>query len=103
VDIKRQKPEPDGVLSCLERLTAFAPGCVLYIGDHETDVRCARNAQRALNERGIRIDVVSVAACFDGHSGPAGWANPPDFVAWSPPEIARIAARVRDQPVLRAD
>jgi HAD superfamily hydrolase (TIGR01549 family) len=48
VPLTCQKPAPDCVLACLERLTAFAPGRVLYIGDHETDVRCARNAQRAL-------------------------------------------------------
>ncbi|MFI5184047.1 MAG: HAD family hydrolase [Vicinamibacteria bacterium] len=94
VDIKRQKPEPDGVLACLEQMTALAPGRALYIGDHETDVRCARNARRALAARGAALDVVSVAACFDGHAGPSGWAHQPDYVAWSPREVIDIAERL---------
>lgn len=91
VDIKRQKPEPDGLLACLEQLTGLAPGRVLYIGDHETDVRCARNTQRALAARGTAVLVVSVAACFAGHAGPGDWTHQPDHVAWSPHEVVEIA------------
>lgn len=94
VPLQRQKPEPDGVLACLERLTAFAPGRVLVIGDHETDLRCARNAQRALAERGEAVEVLSVAACFGGHGGCASWGEQPDFVARSPREVALIAERL---------
>jgi N-acetyl-D-muramate 6-phosphate phosphatase len=95
VDIKHQKPEPDGVLACLERLRALAPGCALYIGDHETDVRCAENAQRALADRGVAIKVVSVAACFGAHAGPGAWTHKPDYVASSPPQVLEIAQRCR--------
>ncbi len=95
VDIKRQKPEPDGVLACLKQLTGLAPGCALYIGDHETDVRCARNAQRALASNGLAIEVVSVAACFGGHAGPGSWTQQPDHVAWSPRQVVEIAQRLR--------
>jgi HAD superfamily hydrolase (TIGR01549 family) len=94
VHIKRQKPEPDGILACLEQLTALAPGCAMYIGDHATDVRCARNAQQALVARGVALEVVSVAACFGGHAGPGGWAHQPDYVAWSPHQIVEIAQRL---------
>jgi phosphoglycolate phosphatase-like HAD superfamily hydrolase len=94
VDIKRQKPEPDGVLRCLEQLTALEPGCVVYIGDHETDVRCARNAQRALAARGLGVELVSVAACFGGHPGPSAWTHQPDHVAWSPQQVVEIARRL---------
>ncbi len=93
VDIKRQKPQPDGILACLERLSALGPGRVLYIGDHETDVRCARNAQQALSARGLAVEMVSVAACFAGHAGPDTWTHQPDYVAWSPQEILQIAQR----------
>lgn len=82
VDIKRQKPEPDGVLACLDELTALAPGHALYIGDHETDVRCARKAQRTLA----------------AHAGPAGWSHQPDYVAWSPREVLEIADAVSARP-----
>jgi HAD superfamily hydrolase (TIGR01549 family) len=91
VDIKRQKPEPDGFLACLSRLTGLAPGRVLYVGDHETDVRCARNAARALAVRGAAVEIVSVAACFAGHAGPVAWRHQPDWVAWSPQRVAEIA------------
>lgn len=94
VHIKRQKPEPDGILACLEQLTAFAPGCVLYIGDHETDVRCARNAQQALLERGVDVEVVSVAACFAGHAGTGAWTHQPDYLARSPHQVVEIAGRL---------
>ncbi len=94
VPINRQKPEPDGVLACLEQLTALAPGRALYVGDHETDVRCARNAQQALAARGHQVLVVSVAACFGGHAGPEDWTHQPDHVAWSPREVVEIARRL---------
>ena len=93
VGITRQKPEPDGLLICLEQLHALEAGVVLYIGDHETDVRCARNAQQSLVARGGAVKLVSVAACFDGHAGPRTWTHQPDFVAWSPREILAIAKR----------
>lgn len=91
VGIARQKPEPDGLIVCLERLGAIEAGVVLYIGDHETDVRCARNAQELLGARGGAVEMVSVAACFDGHAGPGTWTHQPDFVARSPREILAIA------------
>lgn len=93
VDITRQKPEPDGLLVCLEQLDALEAGAVVYIGDHETDVRCARNAQRSLVARGGAVRMVSVAACFNGHAGPGTWTHQPDLVARSPREILAIAKR----------
>jgi len=94
VGITRQKPEPDGLLVCLEQLDALEASRVVYIGDHETDVRCARNAQQALLARGGAVEMVSVAACFDGHAGPGAWTHQPDYVAWSPREILAIAERL---------
>jgi HAD superfamily hydrolase (TIGR01549 family) len=94
VPINRQKPEPDGVLACLEQLTALGRGRALYVGDHETDVRCARNARQALAASGHEVEVVSVAACFAGHAGPADWTHQPDHVAWSPREVVAIAQRL---------
>jgi HAD superfamily hydrolase (TIGR01549 family) len=94
VPLTCQKPAPDCVLACLEQLAAFAPGSVMYVGDHETDVRCARNAQRALADRGVALQVVSVAACFVGDIGLDGWTHQPDHVARSPREVAEIAERL---------
>ncbi len=93
VHIKRQKPEPDGLLACLEALTGFSAGCVLYVGDHETDITCARNAQRVLRERQLDIDVHSVAATFIDNGEPRKWRTQPDFVAQRPLDLVSI---VRD-------
>lgn len=90
VHIARQKPDPDGLLACLEVLEAV-PGHVLYVGDHETDVRCARNAQRMLAARGTAFHVVSIAAAFDGRDEHGAWEMQADFVAQTPVEIVEIA------------
>jgi phosphoglycolate phosphatase-like HAD superfamily hydrolase len=91
VDIRRQKPAPDGLLDCVRALTAHAPGIVLYLGDHETDVRCAHNARAALAERQIPVEIVTVAVSFTGASEPDGWAHRPDFRARHPHDVMDIA------------
>jgi HAD superfamily hydrolase (TIGR01549 family) len=94
VHIKRQKPEPDGLLACLEQLTGFAPGQALYVGDHETDARCARNAGAALKARGIAVDVLSVAACFADHLDHRDWAVQPDYAARHPRDLLDIVCAI---------
>ena len=90
VDIRRQKPEPDGLLRCIEELTGFSPGCLLYIGDHETDVRCAQNADRALLENDLNLQIISIAICHDDMTNPAQWTYSPDRIASSPNDIIQI-------------
>jgi len=43
VDIKRQKPKPDGLLYCIDKLSIPDSGVLFYIGDHETDMQCVLN------------------------------------------------------------
>lgn len=95
VHIQRQKPEPDGLLACLEQLTGFAPGQALYVGDHETDAHCARNAGGALRARGIAVEVLSVAACFVDHLDHRAWAVQPDFVARHPADLLEIVPQLQ--------
>ncbi|MCG8604090.1 HAD-IA family hydrolase [bacterium] len=90
VDIQRQKPEPDGLLNCLEKLTSFSPGKVIYIGDHETDVKCVRNTNLALRELEVETDVISVGAFYGDHNDDADWQIKPDYRADSPSDITRI-------------
>lgn len=97
VHIKRQKPEPDGLLACLEALTGFSPGCVLYVGDHETDITCARNARRVLRERSLDIDLRSVAATFIDNGAPHAWRTRPDFVAQRPLDLVSIVKRLQGE------
>jgi phosphoglycolate phosphatase-like HAD superfamily hydrolase len=64
VDMRKQKPEPDGLLLCLEKLTGLASGYVFYIGDHETDVKCAANANRVLRDRKPEVKIITIAALY---------------------------------------
>jgi HAD superfamily hydrolase (TIGR01549 family) len=92
VPLDRQKPAPDGLLACIEELTGMRGGRVLYVGDHETDVRCAHNANDALRERDVPITVQSVAASFLNPDEPQHWSSRPDFIARAPHDLIAIAA-----------
>lgn len=91
VDIRRQKPEPDALLDCIGRLTGFGPGVVLYVGDHETDARCAANARRVLADRGHDVAIVTVAAGFTGPPDVEHWSIQPEHTALHPHDVIRIA------------
>lgn len=94
VHIRRQKPEPDGLLLCLEQVSALTSGRVLYVGDHETDVRCAANANAELRRRGAAVRVVAVAARFTGDAEHEEWSVRPDYAVAHPQEIVAIAAGI---------
>ena len=96
VDIRRQKPAPDGLLDCIGDLTGFGPGNVIYVGDHETDVRCAVNARQALADRGSEVRLTTIAAAFVGPIDFDGWAHQPDYTARHPHEVIEIARRLLD-------
>jgi HAD superfamily hydrolase (TIGR01549 family) len=91
VRLTRQKPAPDGVLACLEALGAPPPARLVSVGDHETDVRSARNAGDELAQRGTGCEVIAIAVRFVDGEDPAAWDARPDFVAGSPAELLAIA------------
>ena len=88
----RQKPAPDGLLDCLERLTRMGPGAAFYVGDHPTDAICVTRARQEMATRGLDIDVWSIAALYGGESAD-GWPVSPDFFARSPHDIVAIVDR----------
>lgn len=90
VDLDRQKPSPDGLLSCMDKLSARGAGCVCYIGDHETDVLCARAANRALQEKNDDIKIFSIGACYDSGPDTSAWHTKPDFEARRVEDILKI-------------
>ena len=92
VDLRRQKPAPEGLLRCVEILTDFQPGCVFYVGDHETDAICAARAREELAARDLRVEVISIGACYDGEPA-ATWAVQPDHTVRRPEEIVEIVTR----------
>ncbi len=94
VRLTGQKPAPDGFLACVDALGPPAPTRIVSVGDHETDVRCARNTQAALAERGAACEVVAIAVRFVDGVDPASWAAQPDHVAHDPAELLDL---VREQ------
>ena len=95
VDIKRQKPAPDGLLSCIAALSVPEPGNICYIGDHETDVQSASAANHTLRRINTDVRIHSIGACYDFGLDISSWSDHPDFVAWSVEEIVEIVERIR--------
>jgi len=89
VAMSAQKPAPDGLLQCIERLSTFQTGTVFYVGDHEADTVCAVSAHAVLADRGDAVAVVAIAALFDGESAD-GWATAPGFIARHPSNVRDI-------------
>ena len=88
----RQKPAPDGLLDCVERLIPAGPATVFYVGDHPTDAMCVARARREIAARGGDVRVWSIAALYGGES-PDGWPEVPDFQAPTPEDIVAIVDR----------
>ncbi|MGD8856929.1 MAG: HAD-IA family hydrolase, partial [Chloroflexota bacterium] len=57
VGFQQQKPAPDGLLYCLEQL-GLGRGEVLFVGDHDTDVICARRANAILAQKHVDLRVL---------------------------------------------
>lgn len=92
VPFARQKPEPDGLVLCLEELTSLAPGVVLLVGDHEMDLLSASKANDYFEAEGIDIRVLSVGVNFRTQQHSSSWPVAPDFEATRPEEILAVVA-----------
>jgi phosphoglycolate phosphatase-like HAD superfamily hydrolase len=90
VDLKRQKPYPDGLIMCIERLTNSVSGYILYIGDHETDVRCTVNANNILSENKKDIKIVSFGAFYGFNVDTSDWSVLPDYQIQNAADIKSI-------------
>jgi len=88
VPAARQKPAPDGLLACLEALTGLAPGRVFYVGDHDTDIRCAVAAQAELDRRSAAVEVVAVGVEFGGYR--TEWSVAPHHAVRAPGELLEV-------------
>ena len=91
VDLKRQKPYPDGLLMCIERLTNSGSGYILYIGDHETDIQCALNANNILIETNRDIKIISIGAFYGFDVDTSSWSVLPDYQVQNAADIKSIA------------
>ena len=90
VETSKQKPEPDGLMHCISELVPQKRGTVIYIGDHETDIRCAINANKVYKENGSNFDVISIGAFYDADTNISNWKVQPDFVAERVEDIIEI-------------
>lgn len=90
VDLKRQKPEPDGLLMCIKKLTDSGSGYVLYVGDHETDVRCAVSANNILSEKNKDLKIISIGAFYGFDVDTSGWSVLPDYQIQNAADIKSI-------------
>jgi len=90
VDLRRQKPSPDGILLCIKELMDSRNGLILYVGDHETDAQCASNAAVGLKASEPGIELRSVAILHLPDSDTSGWSIKPDYEARCAQDIARI-------------
>jgi len=90
VALDRQKPLPDGLLKCMREIIDSAPGYIFYIGDHETDARCAANADAVLEKQGIPLSVRSIGAFYGTDADDSKWQIRPHYQAHSPDDIIQI-------------
>jgi len=81
VESSQQKPHPEGLLQCISELVQEEEGTVIYIGDHETDIRCAKNVDKVFQIKGNNLEVISIAALYDTDTDVSNWQVQPDFVA----------------------
>jgi beta-phosphoglucomutase-like phosphatase (HAD superfamily) len=90
----RQKPAPDGVLYCIERLTDENTGSVLFVGDHPIDAECAASATSQLAGQGSAMQVAAVAATYGSAGDGLVWPIEPTFRLSRPDELLGIVGTV---------
>jgi len=94
VETSKQKPAPDGLMQCITELVPHKRGTVIYIGDHETDIRCVINANKVYKENGSDIKVISIGAFYDADTNISSWKIKPDFAAEKVEDISKIIKRL---------
>lgn len=90
VELKNQKPAPDGLLMCIEKLVGHNSGYIFYIGDHETDIKCALNANNILSENKTDMKIISIGAFYGFEVDTSGWSVLPDFQIQNTADIKSI-------------
>ena len=94
VGLKKQKPHPDGLLWCMDKLSKFKPGLICYVGDHETDVQCVSRANQVLKAKGIDVKIISIGAFYDFRPDLSTWEVLPDYEARKVEDILDIVEKV---------
>ena len=90
VDIRRQKPEPDGLLIGIKHLPNLNSGYIFYIGDHETDVRSATNANQVLAGNRSKIHFRTIGVSYGTEDTRSDWKIKPDYLVHDTSQITEI-------------
>ena len=90
VDIRKQKPDPTAFINCIEYLSLKNDYAIYYIGDHETDVKFARNTSEILMSNNSTSTIKSIGVFYGNDQQVSDWKIKPDFAANSPADIIRI-------------
>jgi len=94
VELKNQKPAPDGLLMCIEKLVGHNSGYIFYIGDHETDIKCALNANNILSENKTDMKIISIGAIYGFDVDPLDWSIAPDYQAHKVEDVVDIISEI---------
>jgi N-acetyl-D-muramate 6-phosphate phosphatase len=85
-DLTKQKPDPSGLIKCINEI--YINGCdkVLYIGDHETDTICAINANLLLPN----TEIIPIAAAYGTLEDPGKWKVMPRYILHEANDLLKI-------------
>ena len=90
VDIRKQKPEPDGFLICLEKLSLTNDFTIYYVGDHEADVLFVQKTKKVLESMQVSTRLVSIGAFYGNDQNISQWTLKPDYSVKNPFHIVEI-------------
>ncbi len=85
VDIKKQKPFPDGLILAVEDLKIDSGGTIVYIGDHEADVEFVVNTSKIIGSKFSGVKILSIS--FAHPKETYKWKFKPQFSSDSYKEI----------------
>jgi phosphoglycolate phosphatase-like HAD superfamily hydrolase len=88
LSVHQQKPAPDGGLNCLQEIYSqdhedITGETIVFVGDHQADVICARGLAERL---GPSNTVISVVVTYSG-AQPQRWSMQPDAVIDKPTDL----------------
>lgn len=90
VSLSKQKPEPDGLLLCIEELTSSTSGYIFYIGDHETDMQCAQKASQRIENSKPDLTIFTIGVFHGLVTDDSSWSFKPDFITKKPEDILKV-------------
>lgn len=96
VALEHQKPHPEGLLNCFNLIPNLQENdLALYVGDHETDLQSAINANEVLNHKRI----IFIAAMYEKENRVEQWSVKPDYVVTHPSQILEIFSKFNEELV----